>query len=708
MAKKQFKAESKRLLDLMINSIYTHKEIFLREIISNASDAIDKLCYLSLTDDKVGLDRGDFKIEITVDKDARTLTVSDNGIGMDKDELENNLGVIASSGSYKFRQEAEQKEDIDIIGQFGVGFYSAFMVADEITVVTKKYGAETAYRWQSSGADGYTVAECEKDSVGTDVIMHLKADTDEEKYSEYRQEAEQKEDIDIIGQFGVGFYSAFMVADEITVVTKKYGAETAYRWQSSGADGYTVAECEKDSVGTDVIMHLKADTDEEKYSEYLDGYRLYELVKKYSDYIRYPIRMLRPTRRVKAGSDPEKPEYEYVDEMTTVNSMVPLWQRPRGEVTDEEYEKFYQSIAHAFDKPQRVITASVEGAVTYKALLFIPSQRPMDFYSEGYEKGLQLYSAGVMIMDHCDALLPDYLRFVRGVVDSPDLSLNISRELLQHDRQLKVIGNSLEKKLRADLEKLLRDDREGYEKFYENFGRAIGFGIAGPDGLSRKEALQDLLLFYSSTEKKLVTLREYVDRMPESQKYIYYAAGENVSAIDHLPQTELLKDKNYEILYLTGETDEFVLQMLGKYADKEFRSIVDGELDLGDEEEKVLDEKPELMQFVKETLGDKIKEARASRRLKTHPVCMTAGEGLSFEMEKYFKNFQMPTPVKADRILELNTDHPAVQAMEAAMTSDRAKAELYAKILYDQALLIAGLPLEDPSEYTDLVAELMK
>ena len=625
MAKKQFKAESKRLLDLMINSIYTHKEIFLREIISNASDAIDKLCYLSLTDDKVGLDRGDFKIEITVDKDARTLTVSDNGIGMDKDELENNLGVIASSGSYKFRQEAEQKEDIDIIGQFGVGFYSAFMVADEITVVTKKYGAETAYRWQSSGADGYTVSECEKASVGTDVIMHL-----------------------------------------------------------------------------------KADTDEEKYSEYLDGYRLYELVKKYSDYIRYPIRMLRPTRRVKDGSDPEKPEYEYVDEMTTVNSMVPLWQRPRGEVTDEGYEKFYQSIAHAFDKPQRVITASVEGAVTYKALLFIPSQRPMDFYSEGYEKGLQLYSAGVMIMDHCDALLPDYLRFVRGVVDSPDLSLNISRELLQHDRQLKVIGNSLEKKLRADLEKLLRDDREGYEKFYENFGRAIGFGIAGPDGLSRKEALQDLLLFYSSTEKKLVTLREYVDRMPESQKYIYYAAGESAAAIDHLPQTELLKDKNYEILYLTGETDEFVLQMLGKYADKEFRSIVDGELDLGDEEEKVLDEKPELMQFVKETLGDKIKEARASRRLKTHPVCMTAGEGLSFEMEKYFKIFQMPTPVKADRILELNTDHPAVQAMEAAMTSDRAKAELYAKILYDQALLIAGLPLEDPSEYTDLVAELMK
>ena len=626
MAKRQFKAESKRLLDLMVNSIYTHKEIFLREIISNASDACDKLCYQALTDDAVGMSRKDFKIEIKVDKEHRTLTVSDNGIGMDKEDLENNLGVIASSGSYKFKQE-----------------------------------------------------------VGDDA-----------------------KDTDVIGQFGVGFYSAFMVADEITVRTKKYGSEQAYEWQSSGADGYTISECDKEAVGTDVIMHIKPDTDEEKYSEYLESYRLHALVKKYSDYIRYPIRMLLPEQKVKEGSDPEKPEYETVEEMKTVNSMVPLWQRPRGEVTDEEYEKFYQSIAHAFDKPQRVITASVEGAVTYKALLFIPSQRPMDFYSEGYEKGLQLYSAGVMIMDHCDALLPDYLRFVRGVVDSPDLSLNISRELLQHDRQLKVIGNSLEKKLRADLEKLLRDDREGYEKFYENFGRAIGFGIAGPDGLSRKEALQDLLLFYSSTEKKLVTLREYVDRMPESQKYIYYAAGENVSAIDHLPQTELLKDKNYEILYLTGETDEFVLQMLGKYADKEFRSIVDGELDLGGEEQKDIDEKPELMQFVKETLGDKIKEARASRRLKTHPVCMTAGEGLSFEMEKYFKNFQMPTPVKADRILELNTDHPAVQAMEAAMTSDRAKAELYAKILYDQALLIAGLPLEDPSEYTDLVAQLMK
>lgn len=625
MAKKQFKAESKRLLDLMINSIYTHKEIFLRELISNASDAIDKLCYLSLTDDQVGLNRSDFRIQLTVDRDARTLTVSDNGIGMSRDELENNLGVIASSGSYRFRQEHEQKEGIDIIGQFGVGFYSAFMVADRVSVVTKKYGEEGAWRWESAGADGYTVTECDKESVGTDIVLHL-----------------------------------------------------------------------------------KDDTEDEKYSEYLESYTLRSLVKKYSDYIRYPICMMTPVRKEKEGSEAEKSEYEYVDELTTVNSMVPLWQRPRSEVSDEEYEKFYQELAHEYDKPQRVITASVEGAVTYKALLFVPSRRPMSFFSEEFQKGLQLYSSGVMIMDKCEALLPDYLRFVRGVVDSPDLSLNISRELLQHDRQLKVIAANLEKKIRADLEKLLRDDRAGYEKFYENFGRSLSYGIAGEGGESRRDALRDLLLFYSSTEKKLVTLREYVDRMAEGQKYIYYAAGESVAAIDCLPQTELLKEKSYEVLYLTGEADEFVLQMLQKYADKEFRSIVDGELELDGKDAKEIDEKSELMAFVKEVLGDKIKEARASRRLKTHPVCMTAGEGLSFEMEKYFKNFQMPTPMKADRILELNTTHPAVQAMESAITTDRDRAELYAKLLYHQALLIAGLPLEDPSEYTDLVATLMK
>ena len=629
MAKKQFKAESKRLLDLMINSIYTHKEIFLREIISNASDAIDKLCYVALTDDKVGMSRSDFAITITADKDARTLTVSDNGIGMDREELENNLGVIASSGSYKFRREAEEKDA-------------------------------------------------------------------------------KEADIDIIGQFGVGFYSAFMVADEITVLTKKYGSAQAYSWQSSGADGYTITECDKDSAGTDVIMHIKEDTEDEKYSEYLDGYRLYSLVKKYSDYIRYPIRMMTPVQKVKEGSDPEKPEYEMVEEMTTVNSMVPLWQRKRSEVTDEEYAKFYSGLTREFDKPQRIITVSAEGSVTYKALLFIPSQRPLNFNTEDYQKGLQLYSAGVMIMDKCDALLPDYLRFVRGVVDSPDLSLNISRELLQHDRQLRVIAQNLEKKIRADLEKFLKDDREGYEKFYANYGRQIGYGIVGEGGEARKDALKDLLMFYSSTQKKLTTLREYLERMKPEQKCIYYAAGESVAAVDRLPQTELLKEKDYEVLYLTGEADEFVLQALAKYEEKPFRSIVDGDLELDAEEEKLIDEKEDLMKFVKETLGDRIKEAKASRRLKTHPVCLTAGEGFSFEMEKYFKNFQMPTPVKADRILELNVKHPAVMAMETALLTDRPRAELYAKILYNQALLIAGLPLDDPGEYTDMVAQLMK
>ena len=627
MAKKQFKAESRRLLDLMINSIYTHKEIFLREIISNASDAIDKLCYLSLTDDKVGLSRGDFRIEISVDKDARSLTVSDNGIGMDKEELENNLGVIASSGSYKFRQETAEKEDAGI---------------------------------------------------------------------------------DIIGQFGVGFYSAFMVAQDITVRTRKYGAEQAYEWKSAGADGYTVGVCEKDGVGTDVIMHLKDDTEDEKYSEYLDHYRLYSLVKKYSDYIRYPIRMLTPVQKVKEGSTEDKPEYETVEELTTVNSMVPLWQRKRSDVSDEEYQKFYSELTREFDKPQRIITVSAEGSVTYKALLFVPGKKPLNFNSEDFEKGLQLYSAGVMIMDKCSALLPEYLRFVRGVVDSPDLSLNISRELLQHDRQLKVIAGNLEKKIRADLEKFRNDDREGYEKFYANYGRSIEYGIVGEGGETRKEGLKDLLMFYSSAEKKLTTLREYVGRMPESQKYIYYAAGSDIASIDHLPQTELLKDKNYEILYFTGEADEFTVQALRSYADKDFRSAVDGDLGIEDADTETLDEKEELMKFVRETLGDKIKDAKVSRRLKTHPVCMTAGEGFSFEMEKYFKNFDMPMPVKADRILELNTKHPAVMAMETALLTDRAKAETYVKILYNQALLIAGLPLEDPSEYTDLVSGLMK
>ena len=628
MAKKQFKAESKRLLDLMINSIYTHQEIFLREIISNASDAIDKLAYLALTDENVGLSRSDFAIQLKPDETARTLTVSDNGIGMDKDEMENNLGTICRSGSLQFKQTLD------------------------------------------------------KDKAA---------------------------DTDIIGQFGVGFYSAFMVADKVTVISKKYGSDEAWKWESEGADGYTMTPCERANAGTDVIMQLKADTDDEKYSRFLKTWELQQLVRKYSDYIRYPIRMLLPEQKVKEGSDPEKPEYETVEEMKTVNSMVPLWQRKRSEVTDEEYNKFYSELTREFDKPQRTITVSAEGSVTYKALLFVPSSRPFNFYTEGYEKGLQLYSAGVLIMDKCDSLLPDYLRFVRGVVDSPDLSLNISRELLQHDRQLKVIGQNLEKKVRADLEKFLKDDREGYEKFYENFGRQIGYGIVSDGGEARRDSLKELLMFYSSTEKKLTTLKEYVSRMKEDQKCIYYAAGESVAAVDKLPQTELLKDKDYEILYLTGETDEFTLQALMNYDEKPFRSIVDGDLELGDEEEHKDDgESAELMQFVKETLGDKIKEARVSHRLKTHPVCLTAGEGFSFEMEKYFKNFEMPEPIKAERILELNVAHPAVKAMAAAMASDRDKAALYAKILYEQANLIAGLPLEDPGAYTDMVAQLMQ
>ena len=628
MAKKQFKAESKRLLDLMINSIYTHKEIFLREIISNASDAIDKLCYVALTDDKVGMNRSDFAITVSVDKENRTLTVSDNGIGMSREELENNLGVIASSGSYKFRQETEEKDKKDA-------------------------------------------------------------------------------DIDIIGQFGVGFYSAFMVADSITVRTKKYGSEQAYEWQSSGADGYTITECDKEAVGTDVIMHIKPDTDEEKYSEYLESYRLHALVKKYSDYIRYPIRMLLPEQKVKEGSDPEKPEYETVEEMKTVNSMVPLWQRKKSDVTEEEYNKFYSELTHEFDKPQRTITVSAEGSVTYKALLFVPSSRPFNFYTEGYEKGLQLYSAGVLIMDKCDSLLPDYLRFVRGVVDSPDLSLNISRELLQHDRQLKVIGQNLEKKVRADLEKFLKDDREGYEKFYANFGRQLGFGIVSDGGETRKDSLKELLMFYSSTEKKLTTLREYVDRMPESQKYIYYAAGDTVAAIDSLPQTELLKERGMEILYCTDRADEFLADSLRTYDGKEFRSAVDGDLGLEDEPKPQESESDkECLAFIKETLGDRVDEVKASQKLKSHPVCMTSGEGLTFEMEKYFQAVQPELSMKAKRILEVNVTHPAFLKLESVRATDPELAKKYAEVLYNQALLIAGLPLADPSGYTDLVCSL--
>ena len=628
MRKKQFKAESKRLLDLMINSIYTHKEIFLREISSNASDAIDKLCYLSLTDDKVGMRRDDFQITLTIDKDNRTLTVSDNGIGMDENDLENNLGVIANSGSFRFKGELEGKEetpDTDIIGQFGVGFYSAFMVADQITVVTKKYGCDQAYRWQSSGVDGYTIEPCEKATVGTDIIMHIKPDTEEEK---------------------------------------------------------------------------------DEYSQYLREYSLYRLVKKYSDYIRFPIRMLMPHSKLKEGCPEDKPEYEEEFVLETLNSMVPLWQRKKSEVTREEYDKFYQERFGEMAPPQSVITVSVEGAVTYKALLFIPSRMPNQYYTEDFKPGLQLYSSGVMIMDHCADLLPEYFNFVRGVVDSPDLSLNISRELLQHDRQLKVIAANLEKKIKAELLRMLKDERENYEKLYRSYGRQLKLCALNNYGVN-KEKVQDLLMFYSSKEKKLVTLDEYVDRMPESQKFIYYATGENVDAIDHLPQTELVKEHDYEMLYFTDNTDSFIPDLFGKYRDKPFRSVVDGELELdGETKPDETERYKEAFDFIKETLGDKVTEVKASTKLKTHPVCLSSGEGLTFEMEKYFTAVQPDLNMKAKRILEINVDHPAFLTFETARAAEPEKAKKYAQILYNQACLIAGLPIDDPSAYTDLLCSL--
>lgn len=625
MRKKQFKAESRRLLDLMINSIYTHKEIFLRELISNASDAIDKLCYLSLTDDRVGMSRDDFAITVTTDRDKRTLTVSDNGIGMDESELENNLGVIASSGSFRFRREMEGKEE--------------------------------------------------------------------------------ESDTELIGQFGVGFYSAFMVADHITVITKKYGAETAYRWDSDGVEGYTVEPCEREGAGTDVILHLKADG-EENYAQYLEPYTLRDLVKKYSDYIRFPVKMLMPHSKRKEGSSDDKPEYEQEYTLDTLNSMIPLWQRKKSELPKEEYDEFYQSRFGDFAPPRRVLTVSAEGAVTYKALLFIPSQYSRDYYTEDFKPGLQLYSAGVMIMEHCADLLPEQFDFVRGVVESPDLSLNISRELLQHDRQVQVIRHNLEKKIGAELEKMLRDEREEYEKFYESFGKRLKVSAIENYG-AKKEQLQDLLLFHSSGSDKLTTLSEYVDRMAESQKYIYFASGENLTAVAHLPQTELLKERSYEILYFVDRTDEFLAEMFRDYRGKPFRSAVDGELELDDDKSDDRGEAySEALQFIKDVLGDRVDEVKPSKKLKTHPVCISSGEGMSFEMEKYFTAVQPELGMKAKRILELNTAHPAFRAFDAARTADGEKARKYAEIFYQQALLIAGFPPEDPSGYTDLVCSM--
>ncbi len=627
MAKMQFKSESKRLLDLMINSIYTHKEIFLREIISNASDAIDKLCFIALTDDKLGMTRSDFKIEIKADKDARTLTVTDNGIGMDKDDLENNLGTIASSGSYQFKQELTEKQD----------------------------------------------------------------------------------DIDIIGQFGVGFYSAFMVAKEITVITKKYGSDVAYKWQSAGADGYEIGECEKDGLGTEIIITLKDNTDEESYDEFLEQYRIQGLVKRYSDYIRYPIMMEMKKSRVKEETkDSDKPEYEDYFEWETLNSMVPIWQRAKKDVTQEEYDKFYSEKFMAMDKPVKTIVTSVEGVVTYKALLFIPSATPYDYYTKEYKKGLQLYSSGVLITDNCEELVPEHFRFVKGIVDTADLSLNISREMLQHDRHLLTIAQNLEKKIRRELSSMLTSDRENYEKFFKAFGRQLKYGVVSDYGM-HKEDLQDLLLFYSSTEKKLVTLSEYVDRMKEEQKFIYFATGENAAAIDALPQTELLRSKGFEILYCTEDVDEFTLHSLMTYKEKRFCSATNDDLGIENDEAEKEDEKDgtALLTFVKETLGDKVAEVTASKKLVSHPVCLTAKGGISFEMEKYFNSVQPDSGMKAQRVLELNLGHSAVRTMESLIQTDIDKARKYAEVLYCQALLIAGLPLENPSEYTDLVCELI-
>lgn len=627
MAKKQFKSESKRLLDLMINSIYTHKEIFLREIISNASDAIDKLCFIALTDDKLGMTRSDFKITLKADKDNRTLTITDNGIGMDKDDLENNLGTIASSGSYRFKQDMAEKPD----------------------------------------------------------------------------------EIDIIGQFGVGFYSAFMVAKKITVNTKKYGSDVAYCWQSSGVDGYIIKEIEKDSIGTEIILEMKDNTDEENYDQFLEQYKIQELVKKYSDYIRYPIEMDMKHSRVKEETkDSDKPEYEDYTETETLNSMIPIWQRPKKDVTQEEYDKFYSEKFMTMDKPLRTIVTSVEGVVTYKALLFIPSSTPYDYYTKEYKKGLQLYSSGVLITDNCEELVPEHFRFVKGIVDTADLSLNISREMLQHDRHLLTIAQNIEKKIKNELTAMLNNERENYEKFFAAFGRQLKYGVVSDYGM-HKEELQDLLMFYSSTEKKLVTLSEYVDRMKEEQKFIYYATGDSIAAIDALPQTELLRSKGYEILYCTEETDEFTFQTLMQYKDKKFCSAANDDLGIENEEESKEDAKDSsaLLTFVKETLGDKVSEVTASKKLVSHPVCLTAKGGISFEMEKYFNSVQPSSGMKAQRVLELNMNHPAVKAMENLVQTDIDKAKKYAEVLYYQALLIAGLPIENPSEYTDLVCSLM-
>ena len=630
MAMKEFQAESKRLLDLMINSIYTHKEIFLRELISNASDAIDKLYYRTLEDGATGLSREDFFIRLDVDKEARTLSITDNGIGMTQEELDNNLGVIARSGSLQFKQEAEQKEDVDIIGQFGVGFYSAFMVSDRVTVDTRAFGADEAWHWESEGLAGY----------------------------------------------------------EITPGTK--------------ADR-----------GTTITLHLKSDTEDENYSEFLDQFRIQQLVKKYSDYIRYPIRMEVSHTHVKEGTgvDGKEPEYETHTEVETLNSMAPLWKKSRSEVSEDELNAFYKEKFYDWQNPLKVIRSSTEGAATYTALLFLPSHAPMDYYTREYEKGLQLYASGVLIMDKCADLLPDCFSFVKGLVDSQDLSLNISREMLQHDRQLKLIASRLEKKIASELQSMLNNDREKYEQFWKAFGLQLKYGMYDNYG-AKKDELKDLVLFTSSAEKKLTTLKEYVSRMKPEQKYIYYGCGETVERILGLPQAEALQEKGYEMLCLTDNVDEFALRMLMKYDDKEFRNISADDLELESAEEKektqaLAEENKDLLAFVKDALGDKVKDVRVSGKLKSHPVCITTDGMISTEMEKVINAMPAQEKIKAQRVLEINGEHPIFQRLQELYAKDKDRLKLYAEVLYDQALLIEGISLEDPSDFSQKLCQLL-
>ena len=629
MEKKQFKAESQRLLDLMINSIYTHREIFLREIISNASDAIDKLAYTALTDEKVGIARDQFAITITRDKENRTLTVSDNGIGMSLEEMEENLGTIAKSGSLGFKQAMEKKEDIDIIGQFGVGFYSAFMVASEVTVISKKYGADKAYKWVSNGTDGYSVEEAQRDTAGTDVIMVL-----------------------------------------------------------------------------------KADTEEDTYSQYLEEYEIRNLITKYSDYIRYPIRMEVEKSRKKEDSPEDKPEYESYTEVETLNSMVPLWQKNKKDVTEEEYNTFYRDKFYDFNKPLRVIHFSAEGQVSFKALLYIPSKAPYDFYTKDFKRGLQLYSSGVMIMENCEDLLPEHFRFVRGVVDSQDLSLNISREMLQHNRQLTMIARNIEKKIKSELKSMLENEREKYEEFYASFGRQLKYGTVSDYG-AHKDSCQDLLLFYSHKQGKLISLKEYVESMPEGQEKIYFAPGENKELLAKLPQVTLLDGKGYDTLLFTEDVDEFVPQTLMTYQEKSFCNVSTEDLGLQSEEEKKAaqeeaEEKKGFLTFVKDSLADQVKEVRLNKNLGSCPVAMVPDAGMSFEMEKYMKRVNPEFSFPSARILELNPDNDTVKQLQETMTADPVKAKDLAQLLCYQAQLMAQLPLDDPYAYTELVCKLVK